>query len=162
MPLALSQKAPEYAKNPDKAPETWSGADYGGRKSESTGILAILAMLVEDAQKEIAEGRSDDADAQAKYLKQNGALQATLDAQEETKANTEQEKADLEDKMQAFEKYKNGKSDDKDAEGDTQKAIGTECAWVKTHFESRRQKRKDEIQGLVDAKAFLSGSSDLP
>jgi len=158
--LELAQQ-PEYAQDEDKAPSTWSG-EYGGRKSESTGILAILSMLVEDTQKEIAEGRADDADAQAKYLKQNGALQATLDAQEETKANTEQEKADLEDKMQAFEKYKNGKSDDKDAEGDTQKAIGTECAWVKTHFESRRQKRKDEIQGLVDAKAFLSGSSDLP
>merc|ERR1712061_827476 len=52
--IGFAQKSPEYSKDADKAPETsWSGADYGGRKSESTGILAILAMLVEDAEKEI-------------------------------------------------------------------------------------------------------------
>merc|ERR1719329_1544958 len=44
----LIQKAPEYAEDPDKAPETsWSGSNYGGRKSESGGIIAILSMLVE-------------------------------------------------------------------------------------------------------------------
>jgi phage shock protein A len=158
LPLALAQ-APEYAKDPDKAPAVFEG-DYGGRKSESTGILAILGMLVEDAQKEIAEGRDDDADAQAKYEKQNGALQETLDAQDETKATVEKEKADLEQKMSAFEKYKKGKTDDQSAEGDTQKAIGTDCAWVKEHFDSRREKRQTEVQGLVDAKAFLAGGGD--
>merc|ERR1719152_1077820 len=91
---SLVQKAPEYAKDDDKAPETsWSGSNYGGRKSESGGIIAILEMLVEDTEKEMKEGRADDADAQEKYLKQNDALQATLDSQEETKANTESEKA---------------------------------------------------------------------
>jgi predicted nucleic acid-binding Zn-ribbon protein len=158
--LELAQK-PEYTKDPNKAPSTWSG-DYGGRKSESTGILAILAMLVEDTEKEMAEGRADDADAQAKFEEVTGALQKTLDAQEETKANTEREKGDLEEKMAAYEKFKNGKADDQDAEGDTNKALATECEWVKTHFDSRREKRKTEIQGLVDAKAFLSGSSELP
>merc|ERR1719218_154183 len=153
--LELAQQ-PEYAKDEDKAPSTWSG-EYGGRKSESTGILAILSMLVEDTEKEMAEGRADDADAQAKYLKQNGAMQATLDSQEETKANTETELGDLQEKMNQYEKFKKEKSDDKDAEGDTAKALGTDCAWVKTHFDKRRQKRKTEIDGLVDAKAFLAG-----
>lgn len=160
LPLALAQRAPEYSNDPDKAPQTWSG-DYGGRKSESTGILAILAMLVEDAEKEMAEGRADDADAQAKYENQNDALQKTLDAQEETKANTEGEKGDLEAKMAAYEKFRNGKTGDKEAEGDTKKALATGCAWVKTHFDTRRTKRKTEVDGLVDAKAFLSGSSEL-
>merc|ERR1719183_104178 len=83
----LIQKAPEYTKDEDKAPETsWSGSDYGGRKSETGGILAILGMLVEDLEKEMAEGRADDAEAQEKYLKQNGALQDTLDSQTSQKA----------------------------------------------------------------------------
>lgn len=154
----LVQKAPEYTKDADKAPETsWSDGEYGGRKGESGGIIAILEMLKEDVQKEMAEGRADDADAQEKYLKQNAAMQETLDAQEETKANTEKELADLEEKMSTYEEYKNGKENDKKGEEDTEKALGTDCAWVKTHFESRRNKRKDEIQGLVDAKAFLAG-----
>jgi len=153
---ALVQKAPEYENDADKAPET-NFADNDSRKSETGGILAILEMLVEDTEKEMKEGGSDNADAQDKYLKQNGALQDTLDAQEETKANTETELADLEEKMAQYEKYKNGKGEDKDAESDTEKSIGTDCAWVKSNFESRRDKRKTEIQGLVDAKAFLAG-----
>merc|ERR1719201_1008704 len=154
----LIQKAPEYAEDPDKAPETsWSGSDYGGRKSETGGIIAILEMLVEDTEKEIKEGRADDADAQEKYLKQEGALQETLDSQEETKANTETELGDLEEKIATYEDHFDKKKGDLDAEKDTKKALSGDCDWVKTHFQSRREKRKTEIQGLVDAKGFLAG-----
>jgi hypothetical protein len=155
IPLNLAQK-PEYTKNPDKAPETWS-EPYGGRKSENTGILAILAMLVEDVEKEMKEARADDAEAQAEYEKQNGALQATLDAQEVTKASLETELADLEAKMRSYEKYHGAKTSDLGAEDDTNKALYTECAWVKTHFDSRREKRKKEIEGLQEAKDYLAG-----
>jgi hypothetical protein len=155
LPLALAQKAPEY-NDKDVAPETWS-EPYGGRKGESEGILAILAMLVEDVEKEMREARADDADAQAEYEKQNGALQQTLDSQEETLASLETEKAELEAKMRTYEKYKDGKEGDKEAEDEENKALQTECLWVKEHFESRREKRKAEIQGLVDAKGFLAG-----
>merc|ERR1719440_2400454 len=137
---ALVQKAPEYAKDADKAPET-SFSDSDSRKSETGGIIAILEMLVEDTEKEMKEGRADDADAQEKYLKQNGALQDTLDSQEETKTSLETEKADLEEKMADYEKFKNEKNADKDAEEDTKKSLGTDCEWVKTHFNSRREKR---------------------
>lgn len=153
---ALLQKAPEYEQDADKAPET-NFADNDSRKSETGGILAILEMLAEDCQKEIAEGRRDNADAQEKYLKMNGALQDSLDAQEETKANTETELADLKGKMSQYGKYQNEKNADKKAEEDTKASIETDCAWVKSNFASRRDKRKTEIQGLVDAKAFLAG-----
>merc|ERR1719159_1996992 len=137
VPELLQKKAPEYTNDPDKAPETsWSGSGYGGRKSETGGIIAILEMLVEDTEKEMKEGRADNADAQAKYMKQNGALQETLDSQEETKANTETEKADLEEKMANYEKFKKEKSDDKGASEDEKKSLGTDCAWVKSHFQS--------------------------
>lgn len=156
--LAQKSKSPEYTKDEDKAPETtWSGSGYSGTKSESGGILAILAMLAEDLEKEISDARADDADAQAKYEKQDGALENTLDAQEATKVGLEERKASVELKMTAAEEFKNGKNGDKEAEGNTQKALATDCAWVKSHFKSRREKRKDEMQGLVDAKGFLAG-----
>merc|ERR1719197_545823 len=125
--LLQKATAPEYAEDPDKAPETsWSGSDYGGRKSESGGIIAILEMLVEDTEKEMKEGRADNADAQEKYLKQNGALQDTLDSQEETKANTESEKADLEEKISDYEKHRDEKKADKDGEEDAKKSLATD------------------------------------
>merc|ERR1719162_1162971 len=158
---SLVQKGPEYAEDPDKAPDaTFAGSD--SRKSETGGILAILQMLVEDSEKEIGEGRSDNADAQEKYMKQNGALTDTLNGQEEALANLETERADLEEKISAYEKHKNGRQADQKGEEGTQAALGTDCAWVKSNFQSRRDKRKTEMQGLVDAKAFLSGTSELP
>merc|ERR1719247_270480 len=157
----LIQKAPEYAEDADKAPDA-TFASNDSRKSESGGIIAILEMLVEDTEKEMKEGRADDADAQEKYLKQNGALQDTLDSQEETKANTETELADLQEKIASYEKHSAAKAGDKAASEDEERGLGTDCAWVKTHFQTRRDKRKDEIQGLVDAKSFLaSGGSGI-
>jgi predicted nucleic acid-binding Zn-ribbon protein len=157
----LIQKAPEYAKDADKAPDA-TFASNDSRKSESGGIIAILEMLVEDTEKEMKEGRADDADAQEQYLKQNGALQDTLDSQEETKANTETELADLQEKIADYEKHSAAKAGDQSATEDEEKGLGTDCAWVKTHFQTRRDKRKDEIQGLVDAKSFLaSGGSGI-
>merc|ERR1719297_639267 len=56
IPLEFRQKGkgePEYTNDPDKAPETiWDGANYGGRKDETTGIIAILGMLREDLENE--------------------------------------------------------------------------------------------------------------
>jgi len=156
MPELIQKKAPEYAEDADKPP----AADFAGsssRGSETGGILAILEMLVEDMEKEMAEGRADDADAQEKYSKQEGALQESLDSQEETKANLETELGDLEEKIATYEDHSDKRNADLDAEKDTKKALNGDCDWVKTHFKSRREKRKTEIQGLVDAKGFLSG-----
>jgi len=156
IPLGLMQKAPEYANDADKAPETsFSGA--GSHGSESGGIVAILDMIKEDLEKETKEARADEAKAQAEYEKQSGALQDALDAQTETKASLEKERADLADKMAGADKYKNEREDDLDAQKDAKKALGTDCAWVKTHFKSRRDKRKTEMEGLVEAKNFLAG-----
>merc|ERR1719217_994244 len=73
IPLELAQtkaKAPEYSVDSDKAPETSFGSSYGGRKSEGGGIVAILSMLVEDTDKEIAQGRAEEAEDTEKEIAQ--------------------------------------------------------------------------------------------
>merc|ERR1719272_1472255 len=50
-------QAPEYAKNPDKAPEVFEDGNYGGDKSSTGGIVAILEMLKEDLKKEVTSGQ---------------------------------------------------------------------------------------------------------
>merc|ERR1719352_2223563 len=126
MPELIQKKQPEYDIDPDKAPETnFNSAE--AHSGETGGILAILEMLVEDTEKEMKEARADDADAQEKYLKQNGALQNTLDSQEESKASAETELGDLEEKMNDYEKFKNEKKADAKAEDDNKAAIGTDC-----------------------------------
>merc|ERR1719265_2936109 len=142
IPLELAQKkAPEYSVDQDKAPETsFSGGDYGGRKSEGGGLIAILSMLKEDVEKEIATSRADDATAQADYAKDRDAAQATLDATTANKVQTENELADLQAKIASYEEYKAQKNGDLDAQKQLEKTLYEDCDWMKKQFASRAEK----------------------
>lgn len=159
IPLSLVSAEPKYTIDKDRAPETsWSGGDYGGRKDETHGVVAIIEMIREDVEKEMKTARADDAKAEAQYEKEKSAMQDTLDAQTGMKLSTEKELTEVEGEIASMEEYKMGKEGDKAAENKLKQSITGDCSWVKTHFESRRTKRKAEIQGLVDAKDYLAGA----
>merc|ERR1719497_276174 len=161
IPMELRQKGkdePEYTNDPDKAPETiWEGANYGGRKDETTGIIAILGMLREDLENEMKIGREEDAENEAEYEKGKAAAQEMLDAQTAKKIQTEKELAELKQKIQDTEEYKGQKEGDLGAEKDLKGSLMSDCSWVKTHFDSRAEKRQKEIDGLQEAKGYLAG-----
>jgi len=159
IPLSLARMGePNYTKDEDKAPETvWEGADYGGRMSESGGIIAILSLIKEDLEMEMKTARSEDATAQKEYLAQNGAMKNDLDTQVTTKTAKEVELADVNAKINDKETFKSQEHADLEGEENTKAALYTDCSWVDTHFESRRTKRKTEITGLEDAKSYLAG-----
>merc|ERR1719329_13596 len=161
IPLELMQKnrQPDYTVDSDKAPETtWEGGNYGGRSGESGGIVAILEMVREDTMNEMEESKQDEADAQAAYDKDREAQQETLDAQVKSKVQAEKEQAETEEKIADTTEAKSGHIEDLAEEQKLAGTLDNDCAWVKTHFDSRRDKRKNEIDGLVEAKNYLSGA----
>lgn len=163
--LELAQKGkkgkkeePEYTVDPDKAPETsFKDANYGGTSSESGGIVAILEMIKEDLEKEMKTGKAEDTTAQKDYLSQKSALDTMLKSQEATKVATEKELADLLATIQAREEDMNQADSDLGSQKELESSIATDCSWVETHFDSRAEKRKAEMDGLVDAKNYLAG-----
>jgi len=157
IPLALAQKEPEYSEDPDKAPDASFAKSYGGRKGESRGIVAILEMIKEDTANEMKTSRADDADAQKTYEKNRAKLQSSLDAQTQSKVQTEKELAAAEEQIADLEEAKNGKAADLAEEEKLKESIEKDCAWVEATFDSRREKRKAEMDGLVEAKNFLAG-----
>eukprot|EP00419_Tripos_fusus_P059660 CAMPEP_0172927818 /NCGR_PEP_ID=MMETSP1075-20121228/217658_1 /TAXON_ID=2916 /ORGANISM="Ceratium fusus, Strain PA161109" /LENGTH=842 /DNA_ID=CAMNT_0013789093 /DNA_START=46 /DNA_END=2574 /DNA_ORIENTATION=+ len=164
IPLNLAQEdpKPKYTLDPDKAPELeWAGQDsYGGRKEESTGIIAILSMIVEDFQNEMKTGRQDDAEAQEDYEKDRAAMEEVLHALKESHANKMSELAETQEAMsdaEGFLEQKNGELGD---EADMKKTLTGDCDWIRTHFKSRRSKRKAELDGLAEAKNILAGGGD--
>jgi len=157
IPLALAQKEPEYSEDPDKAPDASFAKSYGGKKGESRGIVAILDMIKEDTANEMKTSRVDDADAQKTYEKNRGKLQSSLNAQTQSKVQTEKELAAVEEQIADLEEAKNGKSADLAEEEKLKESIEKDCAWVESTFDSRREKRKSEMDGLVEAKNFLAG-----
>jgi len=156
--ISFSQKAPEYSENPDKAPETsFDDGNYGGKKSQTGGVVAILEMLKDDLKNEMKTGRADDVKNQASYKKDLSALQDTLDAQMKKKSDVEGALAELGEKLEDADEVKQNKEGDLDAEKGVEKSLNTDCAWVKNTFKTRKEKRKLEMDGLVEAKNYLAG-----
>lgn len=151
--IALVQKGPNDA----PAPEIFDDGKYGGSKSQTGGIVAILEMLKEDLEKEMSSGKASDRTNQAEYERDRSALQDTLDAQETQKDAIESALAAMGIKIEGVEEDKSNTESDLTAEGGVKKSLNTDCEWVKSTFATRREKRKLEIDGLVEAKDFLAG-----
>jgi hypothetical protein len=158
IPLELVQREPEYTVDEDKAPEAFGDGGYGGRKSETTGIIAILSMLKEDLEKEIAVAREDEAAAEAEYDKLRGEAQESVDALTKKETALKSEEADLDGKIADSDGEIEGHKEIQENTKKQQDALKPSCEWVKNTFESRRDKRKAEIAGLEEAKAVLAGA----
>merc|ERR1719350_335124 len=143
--------------DPGPRPEVnWRGT-YNKREGEGRGIVAILSMIKENLAREIKTARRAEVDAQTNYESDRAALLATLRAQTKSQTAIEKTKADLGIKIASTEKFKKQRNDDLSAETEKQTALTTNCAWVQSHFQKRRDSRKTEINGLVDAKNYLAG-----
>lgn len=130
----------------------------GSRSQESKGIISILGFIKEDLQNEMKVAREEEATAQAEYESARENLIKSLRTQEKTKATLEGELADIEADISEAEGEVSRLEDEKTATEGEGDALKEDCAWVEEFFESRREKRKKEIDGLQQAKAILAGA----
>merc|ERR1719235_2598501 len=153
----IQKKQPEYKPNPDTPPETFEG-EYEGRKSEGTGIIAILSMIKEDIEKEMKVGSKEEAEALKAYEELRADSQATVDALDAKIVSLGQ---DIAGKMKEIADLGAVKQNKADTEAATDAFItdhGPNCDWVDKYFDSRMTKRKAEMEGLQEAKAILAGA----
>jgi len=142
----------------DPRPElNWKDGNYGGRSGESGGIVSILGMIKEDFEMEIKKAREGDAEAQASFEKDREALYDTLKKQKELLMSTKMELSELKTQLADVQESKDQKDKDLGEEKKMKLSLTKGCAWVKSHFKSRRDKRQAEIDGLIEAKNFLAG-----
>eukprot|EP00419_Tripos_fusus_P008594 CAMPEP_0172659940 /NCGR_PEP_ID=MMETSP1074-20121228/3789_1 /TAXON_ID=2916 /ORGANISM="Ceratium fusus, Strain PA161109" /LENGTH=713 /DNA_ID=CAMNT_0013475523 /DNA_START=63 /DNA_END=2204 /DNA_ORIENTATION=- len=162
IPLTLAQAEPKYTEDPDKAPKLeWAGEDsYEGRKEESRNIIEYLAMILEDYAKEMKTGRQDEATAQQEFEADRQAMQDVLHAQEESHATKETELAELQDEIQNAKSFLSQKESELEEQGKLKTTLKKDCKWVDTHFKSRRKKRRDELDGLAEAKNIIGAGGN--
>merc|ERR1719194_254710 len=150
-------KQPEYKENPDTPPETFEG-DYEGRKSEGTGIIAILSMIKEDIEKEMKVASKEEAEALKDYEDLRADSQATVDALDAKIVSLGQDIAAKMKEIADLEAVKQNKADSEAATDTYLTDLGPNCDWVDKYFDSRMEKRKAEMEGLQEAKAVLAGA----
>jgi len=139
-------------------PPPATAAAYKKKASESTGVIAMIDMLIKDlttemteakvteenSQKEYVQTMSDSAEKRAtdsKTLTDKGAAKAAavadLTAAQADEGSTTKE-------LMATEKYI--------------ASMHAECDWLLTHFDLRAEARTGEIVSLKKAKDVLSGA----
>eukprot|EP00747_Dinoflagellata_sp_TGD_P138688 gnl/TRDRNA2_/TRDRNA2_175812_c2_seq16.p1 gnl/TRDRNA2_/TRDRNA2_175812_c2~~gnl/TRDRNA2_/TRDRNA2_175812_c2_seq16.p1 ORF type:complete len:711 (+),score=252.91 gnl/TRDRNA2_/TRDRNA2_175812_c2_seq16:71-2203(+) len=161
LPLGLVQDSededgPDYSVDKNAAPDMGGGGG-GGSSSASGGIISIMAGLVEDLEKEIKQGKAEDAEAQKEYEADRGDVEKMKATFESTKIKCEKNLADEEMNIEDGKTFKAQTNEDLDAQLELQNTLATDCDWLKTEFQDRKDKRKAEIDGLMEAKNVLAG-----
>jgi chromosome segregation ATPase len=141
---------------PSQPPESFKA--YSKQSEGSSGVIAMIDLLVKDLDKEITEAEVSEKDAQADYE------QFMRDSQEK---RAEDSKA-IEEKQSARAELGASLETSKSDHAATKKELAatleviaslhSECDWLLQYFDVRKEARDGEIDSLAKAKAVLSGA----
>jgi predicted nucleic acid-binding Zn-ribbon protein len=131
---------------------------YKKKGEESTGVIAMMDMLIAEVDKEMQEFETDEKNAQEEYegFMQDSADKRALDMA--SIADKSSAKADTEAELEHANGDKNSKTSDAMAKAEEIAALHQECDWLVENFEARKAARAGEIDSLKKAKAVLSGA----
>merc|ERR1719203_1681227 len=154
-PVAFVQVAAVGAEKPAPPPET---GVYAAKSQESTGVIAMIDMLVADLDKELTEAETSEKESQKDYE----ALMADSKAKRasDSKAVDEKEgaKANLESEAQAHKDAHASATKELGAHAEYTRGLHAECDWLVEHHQVRKDARASEVDSLNNAKAVLSGA----
>eukprot|EP00933_Yihiella_yeosuensis_P048226 TRINITY_DN4431_c0_g3_i1.p1 TRINITY_DN4431_c0_g3~~TRINITY_DN4431_c0_g3_i1.p1 ORF type:complete len:675 (+),score=227.40 TRINITY_DN4431_c0_g3_i1:43-2067(+) len=142
---------------PKKAPDAgFSDKDYKGDREATSGLLSLMNMVQEEMENEIKNSQKADADAQDQYQQDYTAMKNKFDSQEAMSVSTGKTLADLQERISDKSDFKAETDSSNDAAKKDKATLESDCEWVKTRFDSRRQRRQAEIEGLTEAKGLLA------
>merc|ERR1719188_1398334 len=131
----------------------------GYKKSDETsGVMAMIDLLIQDLDKEMTEAETEEKDAQADYeaMLADSKAKRAADAKVLTEKGTT--KADLDADLEAAKESKASKSSELAATLEYIASLHAECDWLLKNFDARKAARTGEIDSLAKAKAILSGA----
>merc|ERR1719181_1706812 len=154
----LLQKAPVFSASEDQAPDA-TFSDKGSRKNQSGGIIGLMEMFIEDLTFEVSNGIKNEAKAQADFQNAMGDANKLKDELIQKKNTLETAiAAEKDDKTAEFDEELHDE-EDLDTEVKYKHQIEPDCDWMLGAFNERTAARAKEMQGLTEAKEFLSGAS---
>jgi len=131
---------------------------YQKKGEESTGVIAMLDLLVADLDKEMQALTTEEKDSQAEFeaLVHDSAAKRMADVA--SIATNEGAKADTEAAMHQAHGDKTSRTHEFLAKQEEIGALHQTCDWLLANFENRKAARSGEIESLKNAKAVLSGA----
>jgi len=141
---------------PAPPPATWGA--YASKSEESTGVIAMIDILIKDLVKEMTEATTEEKDAQADYeqMMRDSADKRTTDSAALTQKGSA--KADMEAQLESHTAAKAAGVKELLATVEYIKDLHANCDWLLQYFDVRKEARSGEIDSLKKAKDVLSGS----
>merc|ERR1719230_1596033 len=141
---------------PPPPPETWDA--YSKKGEESTGVIAMIDLLIKDLDTELTEAETDEKESQKDY--EDMMAESAKKRAEDSKslADKEKLKADLEVDLTEYQRVKLSTFKELQATMKYIASLHAECDWLMQFFDVRKEARNGEIKSLTDAKAVLSGA----
>merc|ERR1740121_2955040 len=149
----------EHAQQKSKVeppPETWDA--YAKKSDESTGVIAMIDLLVKDLDTEMTEAKVEEENAQEEYGKTVADAKADRTGLSKALKSKSAAKADLTADLETLKSDKKSTSAGLMATEKYLADIHSDCDWLLKYFDVRAEARSGEIESLDKAKAILSGA----
>merc|ERR1712194_994076 len=131
------------------APPPETAAAYMKKSGESTGVIAMMDLLVKDLDQEMTESATEEKNGHAADKRRQDSKSLT---------DKEAAKADLESSLEKSVSDKKSTAKDLMATERYIASLHAECDWLVKYYEVRKEARADEIESLGKAKAVLNGA----
>merc|ERR1719407_405616 len=112
---------------------------YGKKTEESTGVIAMMDLLIKDLEKEMTTAETAEKDAQADYeqMSKDSAEKRAADASSVTEK--EAMKAETEAALEAHKGTKSSTTKELMATLEFISALHSECDWLLQNFDMRKE-----------------------
>jgi len=158
-PKLYKPPAPEaFAQVAPPPPPATAAAAYAKKGGESSGVIAMMDMMVADLDKEITEIETEEKENQKEYEQFMGDSAAKRANDAKSIEDKESAKADLEANLVASTSEKAAKMKEAMATAQFLSEVHGDCDWLLSNFDMRKKARAGEIDSLTKAKAVLSGA----
>jgi len=141
---------------PGPPPATWGA--YASKSGESTGVIAMIDLLISDLEKELTEAEAEEKNSQSDYetMMSDSADKRTTDSKALTEKGSA--KAETEAALQAHTQARTDGVKELMAVEKYISSLHAECDWLVQYFDARKEARTGEIDSLKKAKDVLSGA----
>jgi len=141
---------------PPPPPETFGA--YGTKSQESTGVIAMIDMIIKDLDKELTEAETSEKDSQKDYEAMMADSKAKRASDSKAVTDKESAKANLESEAQTHKDEMASATKQLAANGEYIQGLHATCDWLVEHHQVRKDARASEVDSLKNAKAVLAGS----
>jgi len=140
------------------APPPEAPGAYKKKGEESTGVIALIDLLVKDLDKEMTIAKAEEKDAQGDYEQMMTDSSAKRADDAKTLGDKEGALADMQASLEKDTETKASTTKELGATLQYIQSLHNECDWLLQYFEVRKEARTSEIDALGKAKAVLSGA----